>query len=230
MFEYSDAKKHVVMRKEQLSAGDFSIWLRRTRRALRNDAGSDVPCAGCTACCRSSLFIPVRPGETAAKQHIPAKYLFPAPGLPKGSMLLGYFESGSCPMVVDARCSIYDNRPLTCRGFDCRVLAATGVDAHAGEALPDIARQAMRWHFTYAGQLGRKRHAAVREAARFIREHCADISGIGTHAHPLRIAVAAVKAYRVFMRLFDRPQSGVRDAPLRVTLKKVARELSLFAD
>ena len=127
-----------------LPAGDFSSWLSELQRALRGERSSDVPCDGCTACCKSSQFIHVAPDEADTLAHVPGELLFPAPGLPDGHVLMGYDERGHCPMLIDDRCSIYEHRPRTCRTYDCRVLSsgrararrrAQGVDLTTGAAL-----------------------------------------------------------------------------------------------
>ena len=114
---------------QDLPAGEFSSWLRRTRSALVEESGADVPCGECNACCRSSYFIHIRPEETRTLSRIPKKLLFPAPGLPKGNVLLGYDEHGRCPMLIDDKCSIYEHRPQTCRNYDCRIFSAAGIAA-----------------------------------------------------------------------------------------------------
>ncbi|MFI5042361.1 MAG: YkgJ family cysteine cluster protein, partial [Acidimicrobiales bacterium] len=101
-----------------LAAGDFSSWVAEIRVALRGERGSEVPCGGCTACCTSSQFVHIAPDETDTLSHIPAELLFRAPLLPPGHVVLGYDERGRCPMLVDARCSIYEHRPRTCRTYD----------------------------------------------------------------------------------------------------------------
>jgi len=136
------------------------------RAALRDGGASDVPCGGCTACCRSSQFVHVAPDETDALAHIPSELLFPAPGLPDGHRVLGYDERGHCPMLVDGGCSIYEHRPKACRTYDCRVFAAAGVGLDAG----DVAARARRWRFGFPAAEDRKRHAAVRAAAAFLDE------------------------------------------------------------
>ena len=77
-------------------------------------AEAKVPCAGCTACCRSGYFIHVEPDEQAALAAIPAELLFPAPGLPAGHHVMGYGADGACPMLVEDACSIYAERPRAC--------------------------------------------------------------------------------------------------------------------
>jgi Fe-S-cluster containining protein len=129
---------------ETVDAGRFSTWLAELDASLRGDADMDVPCGECTACCTSSQFVHIEPDETDTLARVPASLRFPAPGLPKGHVVLGYDERGHCPMLVDGCCSIYEHRPLTCRTYDCRVFAATGV---VPEGQPDIALRVARWEF-----------------------------------------------------------------------------------
>jgi uncharacterized protein len=105
-----------------------------------------VPCAGCTACCEASQFIHVAPDETDALAHIPRALLFPAPGAPAGHLVMGYDERGRCPMLGADGCTIYEHRPRTCRTYDCRVFAATGVTP-TGPGQAAIAERAARWRF-----------------------------------------------------------------------------------
>jgi Fe-S-cluster containining protein len=154
------------------------------QRALRGEADAEVPCDGCTACCRSSQFVHIGPEETATLTRIPAELQFPAPGLPEGHVVLGYDERGHCPMLVDGACSIYENRPRTCRTYDCRVFAATGIDADK----PAIAERARRWRFDVTTEEDRILRDAVRAAAAFVRE------GDAT-----RRAVRAVEQHEAFL-------------------------------
>jgi Fe-S-cluster containining protein len=110
------------------------------------DAASEaqVPCGACTACCTSSQFVHIEPDETDALAHVPAALRFPAPGLPKGHVVLPYDEHGHCPMLADGACSIYEHRPRTCRTYDCRVFAVTGVEP---EGQPAIAARVGQWQF-----------------------------------------------------------------------------------
>ena len=154
---------------ESLPAGDFSAWLREMQAALRDEAAAVVPCGGCTACCTASQFVHIEPDETGTLAHIPPELLFPAPGRPRGHVLLGYDEHGHCPMLVEGRCSIYEHRPRTCRAYDCRIFAAAGLDVDAEDnRKAPIARRARRWRFTFPTDDDRRRHAAVRAAARSI--------------------------------------------------------------
>ncbi len=130
-------------------AGDFAEWLWNTEASLRSGAkASDVPCETCTACCRSSIFVHIRPDETQALSRIPRNLLFPAPGLPKGHVLMGYNDRGHCPMLINNKCSIYEDRPQTCREYDCRIFSATGISI-SPEIQSDIAERAASWTFSY---------------------------------------------------------------------------------
>ena len=155
-----------------LDAGDFSSWLSGMQAAIRGERTADVPCDGCTACCTSSQFVHIGPDETDTLAHVPPELLFPAPRLPRGHRVLGYDESGHCPMLNDGRCSIYEHRPRACRTYDCRVFPAAGVRVDdCDPAKTQIARRASRWRFTYETDAGWAQHQAVRAAAAFLREH-----------------------------------------------------------
>jgi Fe-S-cluster containining protein len=134
---------------------------------VRDGATSDVPCGGCTACCRSSQFVHIAPDETDTLAHISPDLLFPAPRMPGGHLLLGYDERGHCPMLVDDRCSIYEHRPRTCRTYDCRVFTAAGVDPDQ----PAIAERTRRWRFDYPTDVDREEQAAVLAAAAQLRDN-----------------------------------------------------------
>jgi Fe-S-cluster containining protein len=170
---------------DEVPAGDFTSWITDMRAALRGDRAADVPCNGCTACCTSSQFVHVGPEETDALAHIPAELLFPAPGLPRGHVLMGYDERGHCPMLVDNRCSIYEHRPRTCRTYDCRVFPAAGLTADK----PQIEQRAARWRFSFPTSADRQQHEAVRAAASSLRDE-ADA--------PTTVTQLAVRAVEIF--------------------------------
>lgn len=141
----------------EIPAGPLAAWLR-----ARN---SDVPCGACTGCCRSAMFVHVRPSDAGALRRIPKALLFPAPGLPRGHKVMGFDASGRCPMLVDDRCSIYEDRPATCREYDCRVFAATGT---LPEDQPAIAERVSAWRFAL-GEEDHRELAAARASAAFLR-------------------------------------------------------------
>ncbi len=152
----------VIDPEPEVSAGDFTVWLAATQRVLRQADDAAVPCDGCIACCTASQFIHIGPDETDALAAIPPALLFPAPGLPPGHVLLGYDEAGRCPMLVDGACSIYASRPLTCRAYDCRVFAATGIE----DAPEPVATRARRWRFAYSDASARAVHEELMDRAR----------------------------------------------------------------
>ena len=186
----------------ELAAGDFSSWMTEVRGAMRGDRASDVACDGCTACCTSSQFVHIGPDETDALARIPTDLLFAAPRLPRGHVLMGYDERGHCPMLVDGGCSIYEDRPRTCRTYDCRVFPAAGVEADAdGDGTKvAIARRARRWRFGHPASLDRDQHAAVRAAATYLRVHGDLLPPEAVPATPTQLAVLAVEVHDAFLR------------------------------
>ena len=179
-----------------LAAGEFASWAIGATEAIAGGRDSDVPCHGCTACCTSSQFVHIEPDETETIAHIPAELLFPSPRAPRGHVLLGYDERGHCPMLIDGGCSIYAHRPRTCRTYDCRVFAATGVELDDDQAA--IRTRVRRWEFTFPGGDDRARHEAVRAATRFLRAHRAEL-GEESPSNPTRLAVAATRLHGLFL-------------------------------
>lgn len=180
------------MEDDTVDAGRFGPWVRGMQAAMRGAAESDVPCGSCTACCRSAQFIHVEPDETRALAAIPAELLFPAPGRPRGHLVMGFDERGHCPMLVDDRCSIYADRPRTCRVYDCRIFPAAGLDA-ADDGKHLVAERARRWRFRHEDDDDRARHDAVRSAAVLLG---ADGSGPPSAT---QTAAAAVEIHDAFL-------------------------------
>ena len=179
-----------------LPAGEFSAWLREIRAALAGSGDSGTPCGDCCACCSTSHFVHVDPGELETLSVVPRELTFAAPGAPVGHLVLPYDARGRCPLLDErGRCRIYDRRPRTCRVYDCRAFAAAGVPADR----EPIVRQAARWEFTYADEHARAEHAAVRAAARFVRDNAGLFPGGAVPEDPAQLAVLAVKAAGVFV-------------------------------
>ncbi len=158
---------------ESRDAGDFGAWFASVTAALRGDEGSDVPCGTCTACCCASQFVEVGPDETDALAAIPRSLLFPAPGAPTGTLVMGYDGHGRCPMFGDGECSIYESRPRACRAYDCRVFAACGIYPDESEKA-SVADTARRWVFRYASPSDRRRRERVQTRA---QDLCAPVEG-----------------------------------------------------
>lgn len=149
----------------------------------------DVPCRDCTACCTSAQFVHVSPEDTSALARIPRALLFPAPGLPKGHMVMGYDERGHCPMFVDGGCSIYEHRPRTCRTYDCRVFTAAGTKPDGAA----IAERVGRWRFDGADE---HLQSAVRAAARYLQLNA---HRLALPANPTQVAYVAARLHDLFL-------------------------------
>jgi Fe-S-cluster containining protein len=179
-----------------LPAGDFSSWLAQMQAAIRGEGASEVPCRGCTACCRSSQFIHIGPDEIDTLARIPSALLSAAPRLPAGTMVLGYDDRGHCPMLIDDQCSIYEHRPRACRAYDCRIFAATGAEPGPNQEL--IARRTKRWRFAFPRESDHREYGAVRAAAGFVERH-PEVVGESAPVAPNRLAAAAVAMFGAFL-------------------------------
>jgi len=205
---------------QDLPAGRFSSWLRRTRSAQAKENGADVPCGECNACCRSSYFIHIRPEETQTLARIPREFLFAAPGLPEGHVLLGYDENGHCPMLIDNKCSIYAHRPLTCRTYDCRIFPAAGLAAGDDDKAL-ITQQIRRWQFSFPTKLDHHQQAAVQAAARFLRERAECFPAGVVPSNSTQLAILAIKVYDVFLKYSDESGKTGRVPPDLEVVKAV---------
>ena len=191
-------------------AGVFSAWLGEMLAAVRDGTNSAVPCDGCVACCSSSQFVLIEPDEVDALAHIPAELLFPAPGRPEGHVVMGYDEHGRCPMLADDGCSIYEHRPRTCRTYDCRVFAATGLEPDAGKEA--IAARASEWRFAYVSEHDRLADRATRAAAAYLERRRDDFPPGAVPTAPTQLAVLAVEAHEAFFDTPDPEPEAVRVA------------------
>ena len=172
-----------------LPAGRFSSWL--------GQIGVDVPCGTCTACCTSSQFVHIGPEESDTLACIPKALLFPAPGLPKGNVVMGYDERGHCPMFVDGACSIYEQRPRTCRTYDCRVFPAAGLEPdHDGRVR--IAEQVRRWSFDFPEPDDETLQSAVHTAAAYLRANGHLLPGL-VPSNATQLAYLAVRIRDLFL-------------------------------
>jgi len=154
---------------------DFTSWRAAFVAALDAGTVSDVPCGGCTACCRSRQFVTIAPDESDTLAHVPKRLLSRVPQSLDGALVLPYrHEDGACPMLGPAGCLIYEHRPRACRLYDCRVFAAAGV-------MPDqplIAERIRFWQFDESTV----RRSSVRRARDYLQ------AGVA----PLAAAVQAV--------------------------------------
>jgi Fe-S-cluster containining protein len=196
-----------------VSAGNFSEWLRGAEASLRSEKGGTVvPCGACTACCRCSMFVHIKPEETETIRRIPRALLFPAPGLPKGHVVMGYSDKGHCPMLVDNKCSIYEYRPQTCRSYDCRIFTATGIPVgHKTQA--ELAHRVKAWVFDYEGEESRKEHMTVKDAAAFLQKNGHLLPQGSLPTQPAQLAALAVRIYKLFSGMTAKMNSGDSAVP-----------------
>jgi hypothetical protein len=157
----------------------------------------DVACGDCAGCCTSSYVIKVRPHETRALAAIDAKFLSDSPGGAPARQM-GYLDNGHCPMYSARGCSIYPDRPETCRTYDCRVFTAAGMPA-GGADKSVINERVARWRFEFPTEHDRREQRAVQSAADFLRQHPVRFPGGHVPSRASEIAVLAVKTYEVFM-------------------------------
>jgi hypothetical protein len=110
---------------------------------------------------------------------------------------MGYRDDGSCPFLVERRCSIYTDRPQTCRDYDCRIYAAAGLVPDGSR--PVIASRVGAWEFSLSSEQDRHEANAVKRAARFIRDNAALFPKAMRAGSATAAAVLAVKTYPMFL-------------------------------
>ena len=126
-------------------------------------------------------------------------------------MLMGYNEQGHCPMFRDGGCSIYEDRPKTCRDYDCRIFAATGFVPEEAE----IAERIKAWRFRYKDDAARRQRSALKSAAAFLRGN-RDLFPYGAlPRNPAHLAAIAVKIYKLFSGT-KKSDAAIAKAVLRV--------------
>lgn len=208
----------------EVPAGPFSEWLHETHRARKlGGLSMSVPCGDCNACCRASHFVHVHPNETSTIARIPRRLLLRAPGLPTGHVLLGYDEKGRCPMLSGDTCSIYDDRPQTCRDFDCRVFAAAGIEPDGQGPQAAIAERVREWKFEYPAEVDSIEHDAVRVAGRFLCENSDSLREFDIQVSPLQLALLAVRFFKLFLNGATATENA--SASPAETIKRLVAEL-----
>lgn len=204
-----------------LPAGEFSAWLESMNLAIELGGTTDVPCGECNACCKGSYFIHVDPSESVSLAAIGESLLFPAPGRPEGHRLLGFDESGTCPMLEEDRCSIYTSRPRTCRTYDCRIFAATGIAEHGADKSA-ITEQARRWRFDYAEETAREKHRALIAGAAFLAGGEHDLDDL-LPPNVTQLAMLVVRLNRTLIEIYS--QSGGEIASATAAMGRLRAEI-----
>jgi uncharacterized protein len=166
------------------------------RAVLRGEQEADVPCDGCVGCCISSYPIPLRPSDAVALARVPDQFLqWPAR---VGELArMNFRDDGTCPMLEGERCTIYADRPRTCRDYDCRIYAATGLAPDGNR--PVIQQRVREWRFDMADAEEQAQAAALSEAAQFIRANAARFPASARAHSATAVAVLAVKTWPLFL-------------------------------
>lgn len=80
---------------------------------------TEVPCRGCTECCRSNQGLVLHPDQGDDVESY--KFQVLGHGIAGHPVFaLATDESGRCVYLGSNGCTIYDRRPFLCRSFDCR--------------------------------------------------------------------------------------------------------------
>jgi uncharacterized protein len=192
----------------RVPAGEFGAWLAGARATLRGAVGSEVPCGDCVGCCVSSYHIALRAQDRVVLRRVPAQYLHQQAEASGDTVAwMGFRADGRCPMLGAAGCSVYADRPQTCRDYDCRVFAAAGM--LAGDARrAAINERVQAWEFGFADEAARAARQALEAAATFIRGQAAVFPAGWAPTGPTGIAVLALKVYTVFMPGTQREQDA----------------------
>lgn len=183
---------------EKIPAGDFATWLQSMTASLRGESGNDVPCGECVGCCSSSWPVALRARDEQVIAKIPPQWIVDPPHAPAGLRYMAYRSDGTCPMLTRGGCSVYAQRPQTCRDFDCRLFAAAGI-LSAGDDKPLINARIAAWRFTYQTATDKTIHEAIRSTARFLRAASAEPNTPRLPTSPIAIAGLAFKAHAVFL-------------------------------
>lgn len=104
-------------------------------------AAREVPCDGCTACCRGRELIPIVEEDGDHRKWRTFETRDPLTGTTINA--LQFRPDGACTYFDDFKgCTIYERRPTICRSFDCRrmvrmlgLLEAAKLAAHGDEVI-----------------------------------------------------------------------------------------------
>jgi uncharacterized protein len=205
-----------------IDAGPFDQWLTVMRAVLRGARDAEVPCGDCVGCCVSAYPIPLRPADRVALDMVPAQHLrLSADGSKLARM--GFRDDGSCPMLCAGKCSIYSDRPQTCRDYDCRIYAAAGLLPDGDR--PVIKQRVLAWRFKVGTDKDRIAADAVQRAAAFIKSHASLFPESMRTNSATAIAVLAVKVSALFEDISASP--GMHE-PAPQAAKRVADAARAF--
>ena len=88
-------------------------------------APADVPCNGCTACCKHDLIFlhPEQGDDPATYEGHVMQATNPLTG--ESGLALTHKPEGGCSYLGDHGCTIHGRAPAICRTFDCRKMFAS---------------------------------------------------------------------------------------------------------
>jgi Fe-S-cluster containining protein len=182
----------------EIDAGDFGEWKRQMTAMLRGTGGIAVPCGDCRGCCSAYWPVALRSSDAAAAVLIPSEWLMTPANAPPGVSYMSFRPDGTCPMLTAGNCQIYSHRPQTCRDFDCRIFAATGIQS-AGDGRQQIDDRIGAWRFRFTSPADEATRAAMQAAASFIQEAHRTHPSLPLPASPIAIAGLAFKAHQIFL-------------------------------
>jgi hypothetical protein len=96
--------------------GSVSTWVRLRLAAIKDGTEMRVPCEGCWACCACGYDVAVDPDDLSLAMEDQEEMRF-----------LAKKADGSCAHLLGGKCSIYSDRPIVCRVFDCREFLFSGI-------------------------------------------------------------------------------------------------------
>lgn len=135
----------------------------------RHSLEADVPCNGCTACCRGSE-VTVTEEEAERLGYENTRELY-------GRRVLAHQSDGACVFLENDRCGIHEQRPETCRVFDCRRMAIAGV---LPATRPHVADRVKQWRIVVEQPRDRELVAQAHDLARqMLNEGLVDAYSIG---------------------------------------------------
>lgn len=101
---------------EERPLGHIDTVMRKINKGL-STGNAEVPCGGCTACCRRGYEMILTEKESS---------ILPFELSSTGQKILQRNE-GVCALFVDGKCSVYNTRPASCKKYDCRIFSMAGI-------------------------------------------------------------------------------------------------------
>ncbi|MFO1432290.1 MAG: YkgJ family cysteine cluster protein [Candidatus Competibacteraceae bacterium] len=159
-------------------AGSVSAWFRQYKKVLQSGGrmAANVPCAGCTACCRR-YNVELGPDEAVEGLEFTTD---PA----TGRMTLERRSDGSCVHLVEGKCAVYPIRPRACRVYDCRMYVFCGV------LPPDSVEIVQRWRIDRKTEEDRLLTVALFMAVEAAKPQLAGYDSVARYCRSVLRAVA----------------------------------------